>query len=412
VGQKEGKNVSGKYILIEAPNFNNASSETEAMSSYLRLGVVKDPAIAANPGAPKGSGEDLAARITSFIDDTRVREGCPDYLSPAVRQAETARLHTKGGWRDHSDGNRVTTTRGDKVEVIKGNYRMVVLGRQEDEAGWDVSGGHVAESGITFDGASSIEYTTVDYGGTWVVVENTVKGHVHTAYHGKVFDYYCGEIVESITGSETPDGTQPNPVVTEKTWAESISSYTGSAAFVIPSITSETWAEIMVDKTTATSMTSESTIMTMTSTTTAQTITDTTTATAITSTTTAATITDVTTAGLMSSFTTANIEDLTIGTSTTMIIGSETEAVIGNMSELTVGMQSSVTVGTESSVNLSMQSSLTVGIEQSLALSAALNIVLGIAIDVFVGIKVDVSAALSIEISPGSIEIDGVKMLV
>jgi hypothetical protein len=49
----------------------------------------------------------------------------------ANRAAESAVLHTKGGWRDHSDGNRITTTRGDKVEVIRGNYKMVILGRQE-----------------------------------------------------------------------------------------------------------------------------------------------------------------------------------------------------------------------------------------------------------------------------------------
>ncbi len=93
MGQKEGEGVLGKYILIEAPNFNNAPSSDDAMSSYLRLGAVKDPAIAANPRAPRASGEDLAALVTTFIDDTRVREGCPDYLSPAVRQAETRPPH-------------------------------------------------------------------------------------------------------------------------------------------------------------------------------------------------------------------------------------------------------------------------------------------------------------------------------
>ena len=44
---------------------------------------------------------------------------------------DSLKLHTKGGWRDHSDGNRITTTYGDKVEVIRGNYKMIVLGRQD-----------------------------------------------------------------------------------------------------------------------------------------------------------------------------------------------------------------------------------------------------------------------------------------
>lgn len=37
---------------------------------------------------------------------------------------------TKGGWWDHSNGgNRISTTKGDKVESVKGNYKMIVLGR-------------------------------------------------------------------------------------------------------------------------------------------------------------------------------------------------------------------------------------------------------------------------------------------
>ncbi|NUP14096.1 MAG: hypothetical protein HOW73_49315 [Polyangiaceae bacterium] len=402
MGTKEGEGVSGKYILIEAPNFNNAQSEAEAMSSYLRLGAVKDFSLAANPNAPKATGEDLACEIMDFIDDTRVREGCPDYLTPEVRQAETAKLHTKGGWRDHSDGNRVSTTRGDKVEVIKGNYRMVVMGRQHDVAGWDVSGGHVAESGITFDGASSIEYTTEDYNGTWVVVEKTIKGHVHSAYHGKVFDYYCGEIVESITGSEAPNQGQPNPVVTDRTWAESISSYTGSAALPIPSITNDTWVDAMTDTTNA---------GTMTSTTTAGAITDTTTVGTMTSTTTAGTIVDTTTAGAMISTTISNIEDTTIGTSLSTIIGMENETVIGAMSELTVGTESSIIVGMETSVNLSIQSSLTVGVDMSMALSASLSMVLGASLDIFLGLQINVTAAVSIDITPFSLELDGMKLI-
>ncbi|MFO0615119.1 MAG: hypothetical protein U0414_21185 [Polyangiaceae bacterium] len=411
MGTKEGDGVTGKYILIEAPNFNNAPTPTEAMTSYLRLGAVKDLSLAANPNAPKATGEDLAAQITDFIDDTRVREGCPDYLSPEARQAETAKLHTKGGWRDHSDGNRVTTTRGDKIEVVKGNYRMVIMGRQNDVAGWDVSGGHVAESGITFDGASSIEYTTEEYGGTWVVVEKTIKGHVHSAFHGRVFDYYCGETVESITGSESPSEMQPNPVVSEQTWAESITSITGSAALPVPLMTSETWADVMADTTTATTVTSVTTVVDTTSVTTAATITDTTTATTITSTTTATTIADTTTAALMTSFTTANIADLTIGTSDTVIIGAETETVIGNMAELTVGSESSIIVGAETSINLATQTSLTMGVEMSVALSAALSTVLGLSIDIFVGVNIDISASIAIEIVPFKLEIDALKLI-
>jgi hypothetical protein len=75
----------------------------------------------------------------------------PGYVTDAdYRAVESYYLHTKGGWRDHSDGNRITTTRGDKVEVIRGNYKLIVLGRQDQAksstAGMDISGGQTDTS--------------------------------------------------------------------------------------------------------------------------------------------------------------------------------------------------------------------------------------------------------------------------
>ena len=72
---------------------------------------------------------------------------CPGYLTKAIRKEESKKLHTKGGWREHTEGNRITTTRGDKVEVVYGNYRLMSLGHQKQNAGWDLSGGHVSQSG-------------------------------------------------------------------------------------------------------------------------------------------------------------------------------------------------------------------------------------------------------------------------
>src|SRR5262249_466463 len=126
-------------------------------------------------GVMDNTGEDLAGMVsagpsahapagtgpaTAFADDMRDRSDTsatppapPETTSTGAslapttaRTAESAQLHLKGGWRDHSDGNRITTTRGDKVEVIRGNYKLLVLGRQDDPgnaAGWDVSGGLV-----------------------------------------------------------------------------------------------------------------------------------------------------------------------------------------------------------------------------------------------------------------------------
>jgi hypothetical protein len=71
-----------------------------------------------------GTNNNVLNPSTTLINNTAV----PNVN--ANRQAETLNLLTKGGWWDHSDGNRVSTTLGDKVEVIQGNYKLVVLGRQ------------------------------------------------------------------------------------------------------------------------------------------------------------------------------------------------------------------------------------------------------------------------------------------
>jgi hypothetical protein len=363
-GYVEGMTAQGKYFRLEVPNFNDAAAEEERMSSFLHLGAVRDLSLAASTSAPRATGEDLAAEITSFIDDTRLRDGCPDFLSEGVRQAETAKLHTKGGWRDHSDGNRITTTRGDKIEVIKGNYKMVVLGRQNDHAEWDVSGGHISSSGITFEGASRVEYTTAEYGGTWKVFESVEKGDVTSTYYGKVRDTYWGEEITSTTGSASPTETRPNPVILDHTWALSIASYTGSASLPVPSIMDDTWAG------------------TITSTTNAGTITDTTTAGAITSTTTAGAITDTTTAAVTST-TIGNVVDTTIGNSFSTIIGAETEVIIGNSMEINIGAQESFTLGAVLDV--------TIGLMVDIALAGGISIDIGPRIEFRMGNTIEFS---------------------
>ncbi|APR75274.1 Putative cell-wall-anchored protein SasA (LPXTG motif) [Minicystis rosea] len=377
-----GQNAYGKYFLLKVPNYNGAPGDG-ALGSYLRLGAIEDLDRAGNPHAPLHTGEDLASKITSFVDDTRLRDGCPDFIPVAERQVETAKLHTKGGIRLHTDGNMVETVRGDYVCVVGGHYRMVVQARQPtdvDQSIVDISGGHVYENGITFKGDTIIEYTTKLFGGTWMVFEDTVKSHVSTTYHGRVYDYYAGDVVESVTGSETPTPDLPNPVVNERTWAESLASYTGSAAWPVPSITDDTWASIIAstthadgitDTTTVTGAITESTSAGSISSTTnvSGTISDTTTASTISSTTTAAAITDTTTAGVIASTTTGNVVDTTIGQSMSTIIGSETEIIIGNSMEVNLGAQESFTLG--------MTLDLTVGLMIDIALAGSISVDIG-----------------------------------
>lgn len=79
-----GMNAQGKYFHLEVPDF------ADGMTSYLHLGAVQDLSQAANPSAPQGTGEDLAAMITSFIDDARVRDGCPNFVPEGTRHPPPA----------------------------------------------------------------------------------------------------------------------------------------------------------------------------------------------------------------------------------------------------------------------------------------------------------------------------------
>ena len=110
--------------------------------------------------------EDEPPVFSPFIDDYRRRntgnanpEGPNGHgFTPEERQAISARLEKDCGWRDHADGNRITTTAGDKIEVIQGNYKLIVLGRTNDIGqgmGWEASGSNVQDfAGATMPGAS------------------------------------------------------------------------------------------------------------------------------------------------------------------------------------------------------------------------------------------------------------------
>lgn len=334
-----------RYLRLDVPNFNGADKEEEQMTSYLRLGTIEDVNLAGNPYAPKATGEDLASAVWSFLDDERKRDGCPDFVSVDDRKAETARLHYKGGWRDHSDGNRISTTRGDKVEVIRGSYKLVVLGRTDDTwggTGWDVSGGHTEGVG----GKSSIEWVKT-FDGTWRSVETSEKGDTDTTQHGNSVSRTFGDIMDSTTGSE--DETRPwfdaegkpakvpasNPVITDRTWAKRIESYTGSPARPVPLVKNETYAESMVSKTDVSSMSDETTVSGT-----------------MTTTTKAGEMTDTTIAGHMTSITLADMMNLTQGRNTQITIGPQENVTIGTMIDLTLSAMLQVCVSGSISVNL------------------------------------------------------------
>lgn len=211
----------------------------------------------------KSSGyEGDANYLLGFVDDTRYHGKDPgttfiDWveMSNTVenRQAETNRLLFKGGWWDHSDGNRITTTSGDKVEVIQGNYKLVVLGRQDPTqtdlstlaSGAvvnDLSGGQeqIQDGGPT-PNVLSIEWVESD--GAWTLYQdNCVNGNVTTRTYGQQAQYFKGTRITNQIGSNPHEITgaihdvnqKTDPTIISNTWAERIETYVGANGKPVP----------------------------------------------------------------------------------------------------------------------------------------------------------------------------------
>jgi hypothetical protein len=358
ISTASGTNGDGSWLLVKMP-YGPKNDAT----SYLRLGSVAEPSLAGSPTAPPSTGEDLASQVTSFLDDRRSRDGSPSSIDEATRVAESAVLHTKGGWRDHTDGNRVTTTRGDKVEVIGGNYKMVVLGRGEGDAGWDVSGGNIEGLGT----ASCIKWVQT-FGGTWRTHEWSEKGDSEVIQHGNRVDSFYGESMKTTTGSE--DETRPiedddhvvtgyvpapNPVIIDRTWARRMASYTGSAARRVPSLTSETWADRIESKTVAGSMSDSTTVdgdMSTSTTVRGNMSNSTTVDGAMTDTTTAAMMTSVNLVPLMNNITVGNNLMVNIGAIENINLGVMLDITLAGILQLSVSGTLAVSLGTHAQMNL------------------------------------------------------------
>ncbi len=401
-------------VTTTDPKTGKPTTSAEPMSSFLRLGAtIDDPATT--------HGADLLSLIGEpvFLDDERERGdntspyGSPPgqlnghQLSPKQRKEESERLLSKGGWRDHSDGNRVSTTYGDKVEIIRGNYKLMVLGRQDNTdfaAVDDISGGKFQDSDSDIARLQWVNLTWAkDPKGVWRITEESEKDSVHSIVHGEVREEFYGGSITSITGSATPEATlvntdglssltevaaatasgklprkglvsngeeaavqvQKNPTIVEKTWAESITSYTGSEKWWIPTIEEHTWVKAMNSVTNAAA------------------IADTTTSGVIAETTAAGQITSTTTVGQM-------LETTVAGqiTSTT---------TVGQMLETTLSTQvTSVTLASLGLANLTV-SPINIG----LLLGALNEVYIGMNNEAIFGGKIEIMAGESVEFTCG-----------
>ena len=220
-----GGTSGAKHLRLEVPHYDDDTVTRTNPSSYIHLGAQRTDDDA------KGRGDDLLKLVgltTStkkfYRDDWRHansqqhpktvyhrQDGIDDQTKSP--QQLTGELLTRGGWREHTDGNRITTTRGDRVEVIGGNYKMVVLGRVFSRAAsngwgqsyWESSGGHNKDGTNTPGEVTSIVWKASEseckdtYSATWKVYDETIKGKVCSRYTGNTYDYdECDLIVETI----------------------------------------------------------------------------------------------------------------------------------------------------------------------------------------------------------------------
>ena len=337
---------------------------------------------------------------------------CPNYMPPSLRAQETARLHVKGGWRDHTDGNRIVTTRGDKLEVVGGNYRMLVMGRVQHQfnpggeevfPGWDISGGHVGEHGISTAvmseyplPAGAVSDTKIEWvknwAGTWKVKETTIRGDSESTTTGDSIARQYGKLQQSFTGTPKPNATHPNPVNQSKTWLESTHSYTGSAKYRVPLMTDESWVNQMISTSEFDSSTDITVAKRTTSTTTVETMVDKTVARDINTTTMAQTMNDTTIGERTTSLTRGNSESYTLGTAS--------DLTIGNSNDISVGASDSLTVGAASEVTVGATGSLTLGMTHDITLAASSEISITGSADISIGPALEVSAGISIELTP------------
>jgi hypothetical protein len=149
----------------------------------------------------------------------------------------TGQLLTRGGIREHTDGNRISTTRGDCIEVVGGNYKLIVMGRvhgphvnSPHATQWKSAGGILHDVTAT-PGASetvSVKWTQTD-NGTWEITEQTEKGEVYTNIVGRMEDIFTGPSRIRYTGyggaEQDPEAAE-RPAITERTYARQITSIT------------------------------------------------------------------------------------------------------------------------------------------------------------------------------------------
>ncbi|MFT3768001.1 MAG: hypothetical protein QM820_21330 [Minicystis sp.] len=242
---------TSRFSNQKGASFTDTKTVDDSETSTDPLGII-DSVIASNPYMGDKS------YLVGFADDTRSRDSSAETISidgvsvtntVDARKGETKRLLTKGGTWDHADGNRITTTCGDKIEIVQGNYKLVVLGRQNPTSTSlsstgspaetpriyvsDISGGRDSTKVGGYDPGDFDKYDFVK------IYEWLPKQKAWASYEynnpKRTYSWSGGISVSVFTGTKkvtqtgrAGGGEDENPHVVSKTWAERTESYTGS----------------------------------------------------------------------------------------------------------------------------------------------------------------------------------------
>ena len=156
-------------------------------------------------GTAADNGNDFAsAKMATPPNETASRvEGA---LFQTANPAASIAIKDYVGWRDHTDGHRITTTRGDKIEVVGGNYKVVSYGRGQGDAVFEMSGGLIVDGDIAPGDVTSVTWRDcpTDSGNKgWKTVEQAQKANQVERFHGTKREEHFGDEIISVIGAPT-----------------------------------------------------------------------------------------------------------------------------------------------------------------------------------------------------------------
>ncbi len=216
--------ASGQASLLIRQTSSDDESDLVSPLTYLQLGARPTWGTAAQRGDDLLSAIGVTATTTKFFaDDHRSANGLGAPATTYTRDdgntaktttatTLTGELVTRGGFRLHTDGNLVSTTRGDRVDVVGGNHKLVVLGRTNASTFVESSGGHaIREDASTHQRLTSVEWNAAR--STWTTYEETTKGNHTARFQGPLETIFECDTLSDTIGRAVDDEAAAPPTI-------------------------------------------------------------------------------------------------------------------------------------------------------------------------------------------------------